>query len=304
MRIFVTGATGYLGFHFVNVAVEQGHEVLCMRRPTSISLFDPIIEGQIRWVNNDDETMLREIVNVFRPDVLFHAAWGGVRGQGRNDDAIQQDNIEMSKRVISLYPYKQIIALGSQAEYGYYENAVKETHPLNPLTPYGKAKGIVCDFLKSYCEQYNMEWQWIRIFTVFGEKQTGGLIKLFSERCLSGDADFDTTEGEQRYSYLYSYDFAQALCMVLGFKGKSGIYNLSQPKDIVSNRKLLEKIKNYLGSSITIHFGAKSYEPNQVMIMDGEVKNFENAFGQVPHTDFDEALGRTIDSVKATFVMK
>ena len=54
MKIFVTGATGYLGYHFVKVAIAQGHEVLCLRRPTSVSLFEPIVEKEIQWVNNDD----------------------------------------------------------------------------------------------------------------------------------------------------------------------------------------------------------------------------------------------------------
>lgn len=33
MRIFVTGATGFLGYHFVNVAISQGHKVLCLKGP-------------------------------------------------------------------------------------------------------------------------------------------------------------------------------------------------------------------------------------------------------------------------------
>lgn len=44
MRIFVTGATGYLGYHFANVAVSQGHKILCLRRTTSKSLFEPILK--------------------------------------------------------------------------------------------------------------------------------------------------------------------------------------------------------------------------------------------------------------------
>ena len=111
MNIFVTGATGYLGYHFVKIAIAQGHKVLCLRRPTSVSLFEPSEEGQIQWVNNDDEMKLRETINVFHPDVLFHAAWGGTRGRERNDAAIQEHNVQMSKHLITLYPYKQIIVL-------------------------------------------------------------------------------------------------------------------------------------------------------------------------------------------------
>lgn len=78
MRIFVSGATGYLGYHLVKVAINQGHEVLCLKRSTSKSLFESDIEEKIQWVINDDN--LKSKVDSFQPDVLFHAAWGGVRG--------------------------------------------------------------------------------------------------------------------------------------------------------------------------------------------------------------------------------
>lgn len=301
MRLFVTGATGYLGYHFVKVAIAQGHKVLCLRRPTSVSLFEPFVEKEIQWVNNDDEAKLREIVNAFQPDVLFHAAWGGTRGKERNDVAIQEHNIQMSKDLITLYPYKQVIVLGSQAEYGFYFGPAMETDALKPNTVYGQAKIATCEFLKEYCEAHDIEWQWIRLFTLFGENQTGGLIKMFTEKCLRGEKEFNTTEGQQRYSYMYTFDIAKAICMVIGSKGKSGIYNLSQPHDVFSNRQILEHIKELMHSDIQLNFGAMPYEENQVMYMDGYVTKFENAFGAIPHTDFEVALGRTIESIKKNY---
>ena len=301
MNIFVTGATGYLGYHFAKVAIAQGHKVLCLRRPTSVSLFEPFVEKEIQWVSNVDKAKLRETVNAFQPDVLFHAAWGGTRGKERNDVAIQEHNIRMSKDLIRLYPYKQVIVLGSQAEYGYYEGPVTEDHPLNPITEYAKAKMATCDFLKEYCEAHNIEWQWIRLFTLFGENQTGGLIKIFTEKCLKCEKEFNTTEGMQRYSYMYTFDIAKAICMLIGSKGKSGIYNLSQPIDVYTNREILEYIKQDLNSEIQINYGVLPYEPNQVMYMDGYITKFQNAFGDIPHTNFKVALGRTIESIKKNY---
>ena len=296
MKIFVSGATGYLGYHFVKVAINQGHEVLCLRRPTSRSLFDSEIENKVKWVFNDEE--LKSAVIDFQPDVLFHAAWGGVRGADRNNIEIQKDNFVMSHNLFTLYPYKQIIAIGSQAEYGYYNDIISEDHTLKPTMEYAKAKIQCCKDLQNYCKQNNIEWQWIRIFTVFGEKQTGGLIKLAIEKCLNGEKSFDTTPGEQKYSYLYAEDFGKAICNMLGSKGKSGIYNLSQPQCLKSNKEILESVKTLTKSDIHLNFGAMPYPEGQVMLMDGSVNKFEKAFGAVPYSAFNTALEHTINSFK------
>ena len=150
----------------------------------------------------------------------------------------------------------------------------------------------------NYCEQNNIEWQWIRIFTVFGEKQTGGLIKLAIEKCLNGEKSFDTTLGEQKYSYLYAEDFGKAICNMLGSKGKSGIYNLSQPQCLKSNKEILESVKTLTKSDIHLNFGAIPYPEGQVMLMNGSVNKFEKVFGAVPYTDFNTALEHTINSFK------
>lgn len=296
MKIFVSGATGYLGYHLVKVAINQGHEVLCLRRPTSRSLFESEIENKVKWVVNDEE--LKSAVIDFQPDVLFHAAWGGVRGSDRNNIEIQKENLVMSHNLFTLYPYKQIIAIGSQAEYGYYNDIISEDHTLKPTMEYAKAKIQCCKDLQNYCKQNSIEWQWIRIFTVFGEKQTGGLIKLAIEKCLNGEKSFDTTPGEQKYSYLYAEDFGKAICNMLGSKGKSGIYNLSQPQCLKSNKEILENVKTLTKSDIHLKFGAMPYPEGQVMLMDGSVNKFEKAFGAVPYTDFNTALEYTINSFK------
>ncbi len=297
MKIFITGATGFLGYHIATIAVNEGHQVMCLRRSTSVSLFEQIVEDQIIWLDKDDRDWKQKL-HRFAPEVLIHCAWGGVRGGGRDDKNIQQNNIYLSKELFEAYPYKQIISIGSQAEYGYYTNIVSEEHPLNPENNYGSAKLKVLKELETYAKAHDMEWQWLRIFTVFGEKQKAGLIYGFAKKCLNGDKSFETSPGLQEYSYLYSFDFAKAIMQVVDQKGKSGVYNLSQMPEVHSNRDILEEIKSILHSDINIKYGAIPYAPKQVMHMEGYTNKFIEAFGEIPHSNFLSALENTVNSYK------
>lgn len=296
MRIFVTGATGVVGAAVCREAIRQGHHILALRRALSVSPFTAKEEENIRWVY--DDSYMKEIVYRYCPDVLIHFAWGSLDVGQRDVQSAQLDNFYLSKRMFELYPYKQIISAGSQAEYGYYTERVNEDSELNPQTQYGKAKIKTCEWLKAYCESKNIEWQWLRIFTIFGEGLRTGIIPFAIKQCLSSATDLETTSGEQVYSFLYAPDFAKSMMKVLGTKGKSGIYNVSQPYCEYPIKDVLSRIKNLTKSNINIHFGALPYRDKQVMLMAGNTSKFENAFGTFPNTPFNDALINVIESMR------
>lgn len=294
MNILITGATGFLGCHLALQLKQKGHRLICLKRTHSSVPLDLAGLNHVMWFDYTDDD-LEDKVAENTPDVLIHAAWGGVRGAGR-DDAVQQEaNIEFSKRLFDLYPYRQIIAFGSQAEYGQYGGAVSEGSPLNPFSAYGRAKVKCCRALIDFCREANIEWQWIRVFTVYGERQGGGLIYNAIRHFLTSASDFLTTDGFQSYSYLYAADYAEVLSRVVGCYGKSGIYNLSQPRCLMTNREVLGLLKKLTGSNAQLRYGAIPYPEGQVMVMDGSVKKFESAFGEIPYTDFEKTLIRIID---------
>lgn len=170
MNIFITGATGFLGFHIVVKCVEQGHRVLCLRRKESVGKFSKRVEAKLHWVDKD-ESCWKETIAHFQPDVLIHCAWEGVSSDSRNDKRVQYHNLQFFMDLLTLYKYQQIIALGSQDEYGYLDSIVDENSPLNPETEYARNKVACCEQLKAFNREYGYEWQWIRVFNIYGEGQ-------------------------------------------------------------------------------------------------------------------------------------
>lgn len=294
MKIFVTGATGFLGYNIVLTCVDKGYDVLCLRRIASKSLFTSLIESKIHWVNYNDENW-KNIVNNFNPDVLIHAAWAGVSAKDRNDKCIQEQNVKFSQDLFTLYPYKQIVSLGSQDEYGRIDKIVDENDSLNPISEYAKAKIDVCKYLYEYCTHKQIEWQWIRVFSVYGEKQKSNwIIPSVIDKCLKHIKYIDTTKGEQKYAYIYVGDFSKAIISVLGIKGKCGIYNLSSSNPVALN-EIFQIIKRETKSQTVFNLGAIKYREHQSMIVAGNSIKFIRAFGQYEFTSIEDGIKRTID---------
>ena len=295
MKVFLTGATGFLGYNIATECVNKGCQLLCLRRNNSVSRFPSSIERKLQWITEGEESW-QEVITSFKPDVLIHAAWKGVDDTGRNSEDIQQANVEMTQNIMTLAPFKQIIMLGSQDEYGKIDHKTSENAPLHPLSEYAKAKIHCCKLLQQYCNDH-IEWQWIRIFSVFGSKQRPmWLIPSVIHKCLNNDPFMETTPGEQVYSYLYSSDFAKAITSIIGRKGKSGIYNLSSEK-AVRLCDLFELIKRLTGSSIEFR-KTIPYRDNQSMVILGDTSKFIQAFGNFEKTSLEDGLRMTIEEIR------
>ena len=290
MRVFVTGATGFLGFHIARICIARGHDVICLHRRTSDRPFDKETDRHITWVTEEEAS---EKFGILKPEVLVHAAWGGVSAAGRNDAAVQQDNIALTRRIMELYPYQQIIMLGSQDEYGRIDKKVDEHQPLHPLSEYAKAKITCCKMLEAYATGNKTEWQWIRIFSIYGERQQScWLIPSVIDKCLQNESMMETTLGEQLYSYLYSTDFAEAIESCIGKQGKSGIYNLSSSHP-TALKDLFQLIKSLTGANTTFS-GTLPYRENQSMVILGDSDKFVKAFGTFEHTSLEEGLSNVV----------
>lgn len=293
MRIFLTGATGFLGFHIANICIKNSDEILCLRRTSSKSKFSPKILKKIKWVNRDT-TNWKEVVKDFAPDILIHAAWEGVSSEDRNNEEVQKKNIKFTKELITLASYKQILILGSQDEYGIINHIVTESDSLKPVTEYAKAKIRCCQFLKEYAERHNIVWQWIRVFSIYGEYQNNTwLIPSIIQRCLLGEKDIETTKGEQTYSYLYSTDFASAIYLTLGKEcACNGIYNLSSEHPI-KLKDLFELVKELTHSKINF-IPCLPYRKNQSMTILGNCQKFIDTFGKFEETTLQTGINNLI----------
>lgn len=288
MKILVTGCSGFLGSHIAETLCSYGHNVLAIKRTSSRLDNCCTFVDKVIWLDCDSADWLQKAI-LFDATVIIHSAWSGVNSIEREDWNVQLKNISFVSNLLYIAEHssvKKIIALGSQAEYGQYNECIDEGYPVNPITKYGVVKLSVLEMLSSFAKLHHMDWYWLRVFSIYGERESADwFFPSVIKTMLSGEKEMDFTPGEQTYSYLYVKDFAKAVCSILESENKSGIYNLS-----ASHSYKLADVLLYLQSIINPDFkmnlGALSYRNGQSMFIGGDSSKFISAFGRFEISDF------------------
>lgn len=295
MKVFLTGASGFLGSHITELLLNSGHDVKALKRRTSEIKMLPFYQS-IEWYDIEDEWIDKIII--FSPEIIIHAAWNGVDAPSRNNWERQLSNISFVYSLLEIAKIsqtKRFISLGSQAEYGPFSGKIDESCHVNPTDAYGAVKTMTQQLVQSFCEKYHIDWVWLRVFSVFGERESENwLIASTIIELLNKIESLDFTLGEQKYAYLYVGDFAQAVLRVVEAEGqKYGIYNISSNKAI-KLKEIILMIKDILSSKTRLNFGAIPYRVNQPMHIEGDINKFFLTFGTIQISDLRHKLEQVV----------
>jgi UDP-glucose 4-epimerase len=220
-----------------------------------------------------------EIESVFekeRPNfVNHHAARINVRGSITDPLSVSHINIIGSINLIECarkYGVQRFIYISSGgAVYGEPEYLpCNETHPINPISPYGASKHTVEHYLYMYHMNYGLPYIVLRYANVYGPRQDpkskAGVVAIFIKQMLSGEQIIINGDGEQQRDYIHVRDCARANLIVIKEQVENSIYNLGSGIGISVNEIycLLRKITGY--SLDAIHAPASLGETRNIYL--------------------------------------
>jgi UDP-glucose 4-epimerase len=295
MRIFVTGATGFLGSYVAEDLVAQGHDVAVLSRPGTkpwrlAAILDrlAVIEGTL-----DDPTALENGLRSFAPDAIVHMAWRGVGNSERNSkDQVRNiaDAVELADLAADAGA-TIFVGAGSQAEYGPYDRVIAESDAPRPTTFYGIAKLASGLMVERRCAERKLRFAWLRIFSTYGPKDGESWLIPSLIRTLRANEHMALTACEQRWGFLHARDAAAAVRLVLASPAAQGIYNLGAP-DAPQLRDTVMRLRDLIGAG-ELGFGEVPYRPDQVMVLAADVTRLQ-ALGWRPAIGLDQGLRETI----------
>ncbi|NQU31792.1 MAG: NAD(P)-dependent oxidoreductase [Bacteroidetes bacterium] len=230
--ILITGATGFVGRHLVEHALERGYKVVASVRSSS----------NISWLNkrnipiaalslSDPKKLDLDLKNIVEThgiiDFVIHCA--GIT-QSFNPDDYYHVNYSLTRNLINALQKIEIISpkfifISSIAAIGPGNplslEPIREDDDPHPVTHYGKSKLKAEQFLK---DQKELPWVIIRPTVVYGpyEKNFFNMIKAIN-------LGFELYIGSknQMLSFIYVDDLTDVIIKMCGNNLSKKVYNIS-----------------------------------------------------------------------------
>lgn len=268
MTFVLTGSTGMIGLALTNYLLKLNHNIILFIRENSTKKMLIPINGKIKIIECDLNNLKNYVPNE-KADYFIHLGWDKTFGSERDNVDVQVDNINYTLeacRLAKRFCCKKFIGIGSQAEYGLHNEPLGIETCCNPITGYGIAKYTAGKLSNILCHQLGIEFNWIRVLSVYGKHDNPNTLISYVTRCLESNVSPNVTKCEQTWDYI-SADEAAKIIYKIAIDGKNGItYPLGSGRAI-KLKNYLEELKNKINPNIKINYGAKKYQDNQVMYL-------------------------------------
>jgi UDP-glucose 4-epimerase len=174
MRVLVTGGGGFLGAAVVRALIARGDTAIAFDTQLG-GLASLLPDSRLLCVPGDitDMANVAQTIVVHKPDAVLHcAAIVGVLSSLGSPINVVRVNIEGSLNVFEamrLGGVRRCIHISSEEAYGAFRaDKVDETHPLDPVMPYGICKAAVEQLGRSYRDLHGLEVINLRPSWVYG----------------------------------------------------------------------------------------------------------------------------------------
>lgn len=252
MKILVTGANGYIGRHVVKSLLDKGADVIACDMVTS----EIDKRAQRKSINLFDLPRGNVFEQLGSPDVCLHMAWrnGFVHNSPTQIGDLSAHYLFLTALIDG--GLKQLAVMGTMHEIGYWEGAIDEHTPCNPISMYGIAKDALRRAMILYTNQKDCVLQWLRCFYIVGDdRKNNSIFCKLLQAADDGKKSFPFTTGKNQYDFISVEELADQISSVIMQSEVTGIINCCSGQPI----SLAERVELFIKDhklDITLDYGA------------------------------------------------
>lgn len=248
--ILVTGASGYIGRHVVTRLLDSGAKVV------AVDMVNRNLPKNAEFVCGDILGDLNFVSTLPRCGTVLHLAWqDGFVHNAPSHLANLHRHFNFVKAMVERGA-DHVAVMGTMHEVGYWEGAIDETTPCNPLSMYGVAKNALRQALAIEFQNKSVVFQWLRGFYIYGDDHFNhSIFTKLLQAAESGQASFPFTSGKNKYDFLHVDELAERIVATILQSDIDGIVNCCSGKP-VSLAEAVEKFIEHNKLKIRLDYGA------------------------------------------------
>jgi len=300
-KVFITGATGFIGKHLVELLAREGYSIgALVRSPGTLygSENNPNITtfpGDIR--NYED---LKDAFSRFQPDAVIHlVTYYAVMHRADEIGVMLDTNVKGTVNLLEAAResgIKLFINTSTCAVYRQKQQRLSEADAVLPQNLYAVTKLQAEEACTFYADAFHLPCVTLRLFPPYGPgDRERRLIPYVIGSLLKGPPP-GLTSGKQEWDFVYVTDIASAFLAALRsypFSTDHEIINIGTGEPL-SVRSVGEKIREGLGSGTDLAWGSVEHRMNEVWYNSADIGKARTVLGWAPRTGIDEGLRKTI----------
>jgi len=295
-RVFVTGATGFIGQLLVRRLVHAGAVVGAGVFPGEPPERVAGLPQQARHIILDvlDATSVRRAVEDAEPDVVFHLAAIGVADPGVEPNLALAVNAGGTLHLLEALrgrDVRRVVLVGTCYEYG----AREAVEGLDPFNVYAASKVAAWAFGRVYWRALGLPVVVVRPFQVYGPGQPAHTLIPAAIRAALAGEDFPMTGGEQERDFIYVDDVVEGMLSAAGAPGVEGQSLDLGTGQVYAVRQVIERIWTMTGARGQMLSGALPYRRSEVMHLVANADRMARLTGWRARVGLEEGLRRTIE---------
>jgi nucleoside-diphosphate-sugar epimerase len=285
LKVLITGATGFVGSHVVDVLLERGHQVFFIARSTS----------NMRWLDGKGVTRVEgslfDVESLHQAvsgmDALIHVA--GLTA-AKNEAEFRRGNLDATQNLIdAVRAYnpgiKRFVHISSLTVCGPASSVefptTEDQQELRPLTAYGRTKRMAEDAVR---DATDIPWTIVRPPAVYGPRDSA--ILSFFQAVNKGLATL-IGFGESRVSLVHARDLARGIVLAMEQPVAIKQTYFITSDDVYSWPEIVEVTKVALGKRFVLPIRLPHI---LVLAIAGTVGFFGKLSGKPPVLDYEKGL--------------
>ncbi|AFY75286.1 UDP-glucose-4-epimerase [Synechococcus sp. PCC 7502] len=314
-KILVTGGAGYIGCHAVSALQKAGYEVLILDNLVYGHRYiaEEVLKAELIVGDTSDRPLLDQIFSTHNIAAVMHfAAYAYVGESVTNPAKYYRNNVVGTLTLLEAMVeanVNQFVFSSTCATYGEPNQVpIPESHPQNPINPYGMSKLMVEHILKDFDTAYNLKSVAFRYFNAAGADPEGKmgedhnpethLIPLILATALEQrdhisvfGSDYPTPDGTCIRDYIHVNDLADAHVLGLEYLRKGGettAFNLGNGNGY-SVKEVIETAKKVTQKPINVVISDRRAGDPPVLV--GSSDRARNILGWQPqYADLEKIL--------------